>query len=74
MYDGASRTSGKASIHTLHPLDTYEQQTAVRVNAGAYSFMSFNIKTNAATQGLGFFCSLPLNPGKTHMECVPIPK
>lgn len=27
-----------------------------------------------AMQDLGFFCALPLNPGKTHMECVPIPK
>jgi len=27
-----------------------------------------------AMQNLGFFCALPLNPGKTHMECVPIPK
>ncbi|KAG8869515.1 hypothetical protein FRC20_001320 [Serendipita sp. 405] len=27
-----------------------------------------------AMQDLGFYCALPLNPGKTHMECVPIPK
>ncbi|KIO26133.1 hypothetical protein M407DRAFT_243840 [Tulasnella calospora MUT 4182] len=25
-------------------------------------------------QDLGFFCALPLDPGKTHMECSPIPK
>ncbi|CAG7854010.1 SubName: Full=Uncharacterized protein {ECO:0000313/EMBL:CCA73265.1} [Serendipita indica DSM 11827] len=27
-----------------------------------------------AMQNLGFYCALPLNPGKTHMECIPMPK
>ncbi|KZT43963.1 hypothetical protein SISSUDRAFT_1039218 [Sistotremastrum suecicum HHB10207 ss-3] len=25
-------------------------------------------------QNMGFFCALPIDPGKTHMECTPIPK
>jgi len=27
-----------------------------------------------AMQQHGFFCALPMEPGKTHMECTPIPK
>ncbi|KAK1218262.1 hypothetical protein PQX77_014635 [Marasmius sp. AFHP31] len=27
-----------------------------------------------AMQSLGFFCALPIDPGKTHMECKPLPK
>ncbi|KAF8516900.1 hypothetical protein BU17DRAFT_50421, partial [Hysterangium stoloniferum] len=27
-----------------------------------------------AMQDNGFFCSLPIDPGQTHMECRPIPK
>ena len=26
------------------------------------------------SQNLGFYCALPLDPSKTHMECIPIPK
>ncbi|KIK63635.1 hypothetical protein GYMLUDRAFT_40703 [Collybiopsis luxurians FD-317 M1] len=25
-------------------------------------------------QSLGFYCSLPIEPGKTYMECKPLPK
>jgi len=25
-------------------------------------------------QNLGFFCALPLDPERTHMECTPMPK
>ncbi|KAF9792850.1 hypothetical protein BJ322DRAFT_79945 [Thelephora terrestris] len=25
-------------------------------------------------QGLGFFCALPMDPSRTHMECIPVPK
>jgi len=25
-------------------------------------------------QDLGFYCALPFDPAKTHMECTPIPK
>ncbi|KAJ4467477.1 hypothetical protein C8J55DRAFT_526101 [Lentinula edodes] len=28
----------------------------------------------AAMQSLGFYCSLPMEPGKTYMECKPLPK
>ncbi|KAJ3728747.1 hypothetical protein EV361DRAFT_430065 [Lentinula raphanica] len=28
----------------------------------------------AAMQSLGFYCSLPMDPGKTYMECKPLPK
>ncbi|KAJ7093217.1 hypothetical protein C8R44DRAFT_890981 [Mycena epipterygia] len=27
-----------------------------------------------AMQNLGFFCALPMDPKRTHMECTPIPK
>ncbi|KAG7086601.1 hypothetical protein E1B28_002546 [Marasmius oreades] len=27
-----------------------------------------------AMQSLGFFCALPIDPGKTYMECKPLPK
>jgi len=27
-----------------------------------------------AMQEQGFFCALPMEPGKTYMECTPIPK
>lgn len=27
-----------------------------------------------AMQALGFYCALPMEPGKTHMECIPIRK
>ncbi|KAJ7771724.1 hypothetical protein B0H16DRAFT_1514492 [Mycena metata] len=27
-----------------------------------------------AMQNLGFFCALPMDPNRTHMECTPIPK
>jgi len=27
-----------------------------------------------AMQDHGFFCTLPLDPARTHMECIPIPK
>ncbi|KAJ7090265.1 hypothetical protein B0H15DRAFT_948777 [Mycena belliarum] len=28
----------------------------------------------AAMQNLGFFCAMPMDPARTHMECTPIPK
>ncbi|KAF9072930.1 hypothetical protein BDP27DRAFT_370965 [Rhodocollybia butyracea] len=27
-----------------------------------------------AMQSLGFYCALPIEPGKTYMECRPLPK
>ncbi|KAJ7168229.1 hypothetical protein C8R43DRAFT_877148, partial [Mycena crocata] len=27
-----------------------------------------------AMQNLGFFCAMPMDPKRTHMECTPIPK
>ncbi|KAI0035746.1 hypothetical protein K488DRAFT_42701, partial [Vararia minispora EC-137] len=27
-----------------------------------------------AMQAQGFFCALPMDPSRTHMECEPIPK
>ncbi|KAJ7470295.1 hypothetical protein FB451DRAFT_1253261 [Mycena latifolia] len=27
-----------------------------------------------AMQNLGFFCAMPMDPARTHMECTPIPK
>ncbi|KAJ3794555.1 hypothetical protein GGU11DRAFT_294815 [Lentinula aff. detonsa] len=30
--------------------------------------------TRFFSQSLGFYCSLPMEPGKTYMECKPLPK
>ncbi|KAJ7756885.1 hypothetical protein DFH07DRAFT_476885 [Mycena maculata] len=27
-----------------------------------------------AMQDMGFFCAMPMDPSRTHMECTPIPK
>lgn len=36
----------------------------------------FSLSTNIAytIQSKGFFCILPMDPSRTHMECTPIPK
>ncbi|KAI5827944.1 hypothetical protein K523DRAFT_277834 [Schizophyllum commune Tattone D] len=34
----------------------------------------YSTKMFECMQKLGFYCALPMDPGRTHMECRPLPK
>ncbi|KAL1746082.1 hypothetical protein HDZ31DRAFT_62534 [Schizophyllum fasciatum] len=34
----------------------------------------YSTKMFECMQKLGFYCALPMEPGRTHMECRPLPK
>lgn len=51
---------------SLHELDSSEQSSS--------SSRIHEISPHFSFQSLGFYCSLPMEPGKTYMECKPLPK
>ncbi|KAL1930131.1 hypothetical protein VTP01DRAFT_1285 [Rhizomucor pusillus] len=62
----------EAAPQNSYNIDQYKQQLCRQLPGGQEECLKLNLEYSqmfSEMQKLGFFCALPMDPTKTHMEC-----